>query len=107
MCPYSNFLRAIPVPNKQATTAARALYDHVFLKFGFPTVLQRDRGGEWTNAILQELTKSLSTEDVFTTSYRTRLNGSTERVHRWLNSALGISCENNSYNLQLMPTTPL
>ena len=34
-------------------------------------------------------------EHVFTTSYRPRLNGSTERVHRWLNSALGIYCEKN------------
>ncbi|KAL9951307.1 hypothetical protein ACROYT_G043949 [Oculina patagonica] len=95
VCPYSNFLRAIPVPDKRATTAARALYDYVFLEFGFPTVLQSDQGGEWTNAVLQELTKLLSIEHVFTTSYRPRLNGSTERVHRWINSALGIYCEKN------------
>ena len=95
VCPYSNFLRAIPVPDKRATTAACALYDHVFLEFGFPAILQSDQGGEWTNAILQELTKLLSIEHVFTTSYRPRLNGSTERVHRWLNSALGIYCEKN------------
>ena len=95
VCPYSNFLRAIPVPDKRATTAAHALYDHVFLEFGFPTVLQSDQGGEWTNAILQELTKLLSIEHVFTTSYRPRLNGSTKRVHRWLNSVLGIYCEQN------------
>ena len=37
----------------------------------------------------------LSIEHVFTTSYRPSLNGSTERVHRWLNSALGIYCEQN------------
>ena len=28
-----------------------------------------------------------------TTPYRPRLNGATERVHRWLNSAIGIFCE--------------
>ena len=81
VCPYSNFLRAIPVPDKCATTAACALYDHVFLEFGFPAVLQSDQGGEWTNAVLKELTALLSIEHVFTTSYRPRLNGSTERVH--------------------------
>ena len=97
VCPYSNFLRALPVPDKRATTAARALHDHVFLEFGFPAVLQSDQGGEWINAVLQELTKLLSIEHVFTTSYRPRLNGSTERVHRWLNSALGIYCEKNQH----------
>jgi len=31
--------------------------------------------------------------NIVTTSYRPRLNGSTERVHRWLNAAIGIYCE--------------
>ena len=47
VCPYPNFVRAIPVPDKQATTAARALFnDDVFLQYGFPAVLQSDQGGE-------------------------------------------------------------
>ena len=44
VCPYSNFLRAIHVSGKRATTTARALYDHVFLEYGFPAVLQSDQG---------------------------------------------------------------
>ena len=61
VCPYSNFLRAIPVPDKQATTAAHALFNDVFLQHGFPAVLQSDQGGEWLNAVLPQLTKLLST----------------------------------------------
>ena len=56
VCPSWNFLRAIPVSDKRATTAARALHDHVFLEYGFPAVLQSDEGGEWVNSVLQELT---------------------------------------------------
>ena len=93
VCPYSNFLRAIPVPDKQATTAARALFNDVFLQYGFPAVLQSDQGGEWLNAVLRQLTKLLSIEHIVTTSYRPRFNGSTERVHRWLNAAVGVYCE--------------
>ena len=93
VCPYSNFLRAIPVPDKQATTAARALFNDVFLQYGFPAVLQSDQGGEWLNAVLRQLTKLLSIEHIVTTSCRPRLNGSTECVHRWLNAAVGIYCE--------------
>ena len=95
VCAYSNFLWAITISDKRATTAARALYDHVFLEHGFPAVLQSDQGGEWVNYVLQERTNLLSIEHVFTTSYRPRFNGSTERVHRWLNFALGIHCEKN------------
>ena len=50
VCPFSNFLITVPVPNKNATTAARALLDQVFFKFGFPEVIQSDRGAKssWT-----------------------------------------------------------
>ena len=93
VCPYSNFLRAIPVPDKTAPTAARALFNEVFLQYGFPAILQSDRGGEFLNAVLHRLTALLSIKQVFTSGYRPRLNGSTERVHRFLNSAIGIYCE--------------
>ena len=46
VCPHSNFVCAILVPDKSATTAARAFFDHVLLLYGFPSVLQSDRGGE-------------------------------------------------------------
>ena len=77
VCPYSGYLRAIPVPDKTATTAANVLFHEVFLQLGFPSVLQRDCGGEFLNA----------------SGFRPRLNGATERSHRFLNSALGIFCE--------------
>ena len=51
VCPYSNYLCAIPVPDKTATTAAHALFNNVFLQLGFPTVLQSDHGGEFLNAL--------------------------------------------------------
>ena len=54
--PFSNYLRAIPVPDRKATTAANALFTDVFLLPGFPSVLQSDRGGEWLNALLHRLT---------------------------------------------------
>ena len=93
VCPYSNFLRALPVPDKTAPTAAKVLFHEVFLPFGFPVVLQSDRGGEWMNALLHCLAKLLSIKQVFTSSFRPRTNGATERVHRFLNAALGICCE--------------
>ena len=69
------------------------MFNDVFLQYGFPAVLQSDQGGEWLNAVLRQLTKLLSIEHIVTTSYRPHLNGSTERVHRWLNAAVGIYCE--------------
>ena len=39
VCPFSNYVRAIPVPDKTATTAANALFNDSFLLLGFPSVL--------------------------------------------------------------------
>ena len=69
VCPYSNYLRAIPVPDKTATTAAYALVNDVFLSTGFPSVLQSDRGGEWLNALLHRITKLLSIKHFFTSGF--------------------------------------
>ena len=54
---------------------------------------QSDQGGEWLNAVLRQLTKLLSIDTPFLI-YLPRQNGSTERVHTWLNEAIGIDCEN-------------
>ena len=93
VCPFSNFLISVAVPAKTATTAAIILPNHVFHKFGFPEIIQSDHGTEFLNAIRFRITKMLSIKYVFTTSYRPRMKGSTEKVHRFLNTALGIFCE--------------
>ena len=69
ICPYSNFLRTIPVPNKKATTAARALFNELFLQYGSPTQLQSDCRGEWLNSVLSHVTKLTSMNHIFTISY--------------------------------------
>ena len=80
----------MPTPDQSATTAARAPFDNVFLKLGFPSTLLSDRGGEFLNAVLREVSNLLSIKQVFTSSYRPRANGSKERVHRFLNSTPAI-----------------
>ena len=57
-------MRAIPVPDKQATTAVQALFNDVLLQYGFPAVFQSNQGGEWLNAVLRQLTKLLSIEHI-------------------------------------------
>ena len=79
--------------DKTATSAAKAIFNDVFLLLGFPSVLQSDQGGEFLNALLHLLTKLLSVKQVFTSGFQPRLNGATEGTHRFLNAALGIYCE--------------
>ena len=76
VCPFSNYLVAIPVRDKTATTAARALFDNVFLMFGFPSKLMSDRGGEWLNAVL---------DSVKTVIYRAHTNYKLSSLAQWCN----------------------
>ena len=93
VCPFSNYLRAIPVPDKTATMAANALFNDVFLLLGFSSVLQSDCRGEWLKALLHYIMQLLSIRHVFTSGFCPRLNGATKCTHRFLNAALGIYCE--------------
>ena len=93
VCPYSTFLRAIPVPDKKATTAPHVLLHEVLHPFGFPAILQSDRCGEFLNAVMHRLTTLLSIKHVFTSGVRPHLNWATERVNRFLDTAIGIYCE--------------
>ena len=97
VCPFSSYLRAIPVPDKTATMSANALFN-VFLLLGFSSVLQSDCGGEWLNALLHRIMQLLSIRHVFTSCFRPRLNGATERTHRFLNATLGIYYERHQEN---------
>ena len=38
VCPYSNYLKAVPVKDKKGKTAAKVLFEKVFLQFDFPSV---------------------------------------------------------------------
>ena len=72
VCPFSNFLISIPIPDKTASTCVRALFDHVFLRYGFPSVLQSDRGGEFLNSILHRITLASKTCIYYTISTKTK-----------------------------------
>ena len=81
---------AIPTADRSANTAARALFDNVFLKLDFQSTLLSYRGGEFLNAVLREVSSLFSIKQVFTSSYRPRANGAKERVHLFMSSALAI-----------------
>ena len=98
VCPYSSYLRAIPVLDKTATTAAIVLFHEVFLQLGFSSILQSDRGGEFLNVFLHHITQLLSIKQIFTSGFRPRLNGATERSHRFSILPLAFSVSTNRKN---------
>ena len=49
-----------------------------------------DRGSEFLNAVITELTEILSIKKVYTSAYRPLANSATERVHHFLNDSISM-----------------
>ena len=79
---------AIPLPNRKAATVQRALHDHLFSVYGFPTRLLSDQGKEFIDAGLHSLCSWLGVQKIATTGYQPQANGHIERFHRYMNSAM-------------------
>lgn len=86
LCTFSKFGICVPLRNKEATTVAKALVDHVFLKYGLCTEILSDLGGEFQNEVMTELLRILGVSRLRTSAYRPQSNGQVEVWHRTLNS---------------------
>ena len=83
---FTRFVICAPLRNKQATTVAKALIEHVFMRFGM-IELHSDGGGEFDNDILKEICYLLGVAKVKTTPYEPSSNP-VERFHRTMHSLL-------------------
>ena len=80
---FSKWIEAYAIPNKEAVTVAKKLTEF-FCRFGIPQRLHSDRGKEFHNQILDEVSKLLHIQPTFTTAYRPQSNGMIERFNRTL-----------------------
>jgi transposase InsO family protein len=92
LCWTTGFNFVITLPNKKAETIAKALFFDVFFKYGFPVKLYSDRGGEFVNGVLKELTRLHDIRQQLTTPYHPQGNAKTENRHRYYNYILKILC---------------
>ncbi|EYC34973.1 hypothetical protein Y032_1220g3764 [Ancylostoma ceylanicum] len=79
---FSKYAAAYPVPDKSAETVAKV----VFLRWiaegcRWPRTILSDKGGEFENKVMAELTKITKIEHITTKGYNPRENGVTERLN--------------------------
>ena len=80
---FSKWIEAYAIPNKEAVTVAKKLTDF-FCRFGIPQRLHSDRGKEFHNQVIDEVSRLLHIQPTFTTAYRPQSNGMIERFNRTL-----------------------
>lgn len=104
ICGFAKFLFIIPIKSKKAEVIAAKLWKRVFAIFGIPPRLHSDRGAEFVNKIIKELTNSFFSKHSTTTAYHPQGNAYAERVHRFVNQALAqyVNQDQNNWD-ELVP----
>jgi len=87
--PFTKWVEAFPIRNKEAETVAKVLVEQVFCRFGVPVALLSDQGKEVDGNVMREICHLLDIDKLRTTPYKPSTNSAIERFHRSLNSMLG------------------
>uniref|UniRef100_A0A914HF90 RNA-directed DNA polymerase n=1 Tax=Globodera rostochiensis TaxID=31243 RepID=A0A914HF90_GLORO len=91
---FTKYVIAEPVPNKSAEAVAKVFVEKLVLIFGTPERIHSDRGKEFLNSTMEEISKTLGIKRSFTAGYDPKANGLAERINRILIGILKKSVSN-------------
>jgi len=78
---FTKYAIAIPTKTKNAEEITKLIIEHWFLRFSYPNRLLSDGGGEFSNALQEEVSRLLGYEKIFTSPNSPWTNGLTERMN--------------------------
>ena len=85
---FTRWPEAFPLRDISAATVAQTLVSGWIARFGVPSTITTDRGGQFESSLWTHLRTLLGTARTRTTSYHPQANGLVERFHRQLKGAL-------------------
>ena len=95
LCPFSKFSVAVPIRNKEASTVAKAMVEHVFLRWGLCSEVLSDLGPEFEAELMTELLRLLGVTRLRSSGYKPSTNGVCEVWHRTLHSMMSKVVQEN------------
>ena len=79
---FSHFTQAIPTRHQMAKTTAKALYENLFLYYGFPVKLHNDKGAYFESKVIKKLCSIAGVQETRTTPYHSMGNWIVERYNQ-------------------------
>ena len=102
---FTRWPEAIPLTNTSTETVAQAFLFGWIARFGVPSSLTSDRGGQFKSHLWEHLMKLLGISHVRTTAYHPSANGMVERFHHQLKASLMCKAPTNWF--EALPVTLL
>ena len=81
---FTCYAQAIPTRNQTDHTTARALFEHFFVHYGFPSRLHSDKAQNFESKVIRHLCKVTGIKKSRTTTYHPMGNGQVERFNQTL-----------------------
>ena len=101
---YTHWVELIPLPDKEAKTVARALYEEWVCRYGCPDTFVSDQGSEATAKFTQEMCRLLGVRQVFTSTAHPQSNAVAERTMRSVVEYLRKYITSNQEWVELLPS---
>ena len=98
---FTRWPEAFPLSDVTAPSVAHALISGWISRFGVPSTITTDRGGQFESDLWAQIMTIMGTTRICTTSYRPQANGLVERFHRQLKGALRAQLGTHSWTESL------
>jgi len=79
---FTNYVRILPMKDKEANTVAHLLLTHWINLFGVPQTIISDQGTEFVNSTISYITKALHIEHIFASAKHPQTTGRVERLNK-------------------------
>lgn len=94
----TKFSIAVPLPDQESETVARAFVDNFLCIYGAPSYVLTDQGTNFQSDLFKNVSKLLKVKQIRTSPYHPQTNGSLEKSHLSLGNYLRIHTENDKLN---------
>ncbi|CAF1580640.1 unnamed protein product, partial [Didymodactylos carnosus] len=76
---FTRHIIAVALPNCTAQTTAQTLFNEYFCKFGIPAVMLSDKGPHFQNILMENISKLIGYNHIYSTPYHPQTNTIVER----------------------------